>query len=110
MTNSSAAVTFGRRVADRCFRTVAGRLWIGGIPVEDIAAEFGTPLFLYDRDVLERQWRRLLDALPGDFDVHYSMKANPLQAILRFFVERGCGIEVASAGELHQALCAGCPA
>jgi diaminopimelate decarboxylase len=37
------------------------------------------------------------------------VKANPNQAILEHFVAQGCGLEVASAGELSRALKAGCP-
>jgi diaminopimelate decarboxylase len=108
MTDQPTAFEFTRRIARRCFRIVDGRLWMGAIPVDDIAAEFGTPLFVYDVAVLQRQWQLLRGALPGDFEIYYSVKANPQQAFLRFFLSQGSGLEVASAGELHQALQAGC--
>ncbi len=85
-------------------------LRVGGIPVGDIAAHFGTPLFVYDAGVLDRKWALLRAALPPEFSISYSVKANPHRAILRHFLAKGAGLEVASAGELHQALAAGCPA
>ena len=51
----------------------------------------------------------LRQALPPHFSVFYSVKANPNEAILRHFLSRGCGLEVASAGELRLAIDAGCP-
>lgn len=110
MTDSLANCTIGRCIAERSFEVVDGRLCIGGVSADKIADRFGTPLFVYDRRVLERQRRLLQNSLSGNFEIYYSMKANPLQAILRFFISHGCGVEVASAGELHQALHAGCPA
>ena len=90
--------------------TSAGReLAVGGIPVSRIAAEFGTPLFLYDHAILERKLSLLRDALPAEFEIFYSVKANPNQDILRSFLELGCGLEIASAGEFEQARAAGCP-
>jgi diaminopimelate decarboxylase len=84
-------------------------LQIDGIPVTSLAEEYGTPLFVYDRSSLDRKLDALRTYLP-EFDVYYSVKANPNLAILRHFVLQGCGLEIASAGELTQALAAGCRA
>jgi diaminopimelate decarboxylase len=97
-------------IVARNFGVLAGELTVGGVSIGTIAAEFGTPLFVYDQRILERQWRALRDALPRRFDLCYSVKANPNQALLQLFVERGCGLEIASSGELVQSLAAGCPA
>jgi len=85
-------------------------LRVGGVSVRDIAAEFGTPLFVYDAAVLDRRWTELRETLPPEFSICYSVKANPNRTILRRFLDKGAGLEVASAGELQQALAAGCPA
>jgi diaminopimelate decarboxylase len=85
-----------------------GELLVGGVPVGEIADRFGTPVYVYAADVIDAKLGRLRQALPADFDVHYSIKANPSQVILRHLLLRGCGLEVASSGELHQALVAGC--
>jgi diaminopimelate decarboxylase len=84
------------------------RLRLGGVAVDEIAQEFGTPLFVYDESVLLRQWDRLRSTFPERFAIHYSVKANPSPNLLAFFLERGAGLEIASAGELYVALEAGC--
>ena len=56
----------------------------------------------------ERTWQQLRSTFPPSFRIYYSIKANPHQALLKFFMARGCGLEIASGGELQQALAAGC--
>jgi diaminopimelate decarboxylase len=94
---------------ERYFHSEGAQLKIGGTGVLQIAEAYGTPLFVYDRDVAERKWSQLREALPSRFSISYSVKANPNPAFLQLFLENGCGLEVASAGEFHQALAAGCP-
>jgi diaminopimelate decarboxylase len=80
------------------------------ISFPEIVSEFGTPLFLYDASIMARKWNLLRSTFPPEFDISYSVKANPNPAILRFFVSKGCGLEIASGGEFHLGLHAGCPA
>jgi diaminopimelate decarboxylase len=87
----------------------AGELRVGGLSISDLAAQYGAPLYLYDSQVCARQLSLLRSALPPEFTVYYSVKANPNAAFLRFFLANGCGLEVASAGEFSRALAAGCP-
>lgn len=84
-------------------------LRVGGVSIREIADKFGTPLFVYDASVLDRKWAQLRETLPPEFSICYSVKANPNRTILRRFLDKGAGLEVASAGELAQALAAGCP-
>ncbi|MBD3241680.1 MAG: type III PLP-dependent enzyme [Chitinivibrionales bacterium] len=84
-------------------------LVIGGIPVDILAERFGTPLYVYDAGVMDRQWESLRSLYPPRFAVHYSVKANPNPAILRHFLALGAGLEIASGGELRMALAADCP-
>jgi len=84
-------------------------LRVGGVSIREIADKFGTPFFAYDASVLDRKWALLRETLPPEFSICYSVKANPNRAILRRFLEKGAGLEIASAGELRQALTAGCP-
>jgi diaminopimelate decarboxylase len=67
-----------------------------GLDVSALAAQHGTPLFLYDRNVLQKKFSQLRAALPARFSISYSAKANPNGVILRHFLENGCGIEIAS--------------
>src|SRR5579864_2213523 len=90
------------------FGVSAGRLLVGGIPIEVIAKKYGTPAFVYDRKVLDAKLDALGNALPSRFSIFYSVKANPNDRILRHFVARGCGLEIASGGEFKAALEAGC--
>lgn len=98
-----------RELINQIFPGSGGKLHIGGVDVEYIAEEFGTPLFIYDESVLLRKWQLLRSTYPSRFDIHYSVKANPNLNLLTFFLARGAGLEIASAGELHLALEAGCP-
>jgi len=87
-----------------------GELTVGGLPVSIIADRYGTPLYIYDRAVIERKLVALRRALPARFSISYSVKANPNPTILKLLLEQGCGFEIASAGELHLALDSGCSA
>jgi diaminopimelate decarboxylase len=83
-------------------------LKINGVSILELVAAYGTPLYLYDASVLLKTWSRLSQALPSEFTLYYSMKANPNQRILKFFLDEGCGLEIASLGEFYRALRAGC--
>jgi diaminopimelate decarboxylase len=95
-------------VAPYCKSDDAGEFLIGGISASVLASRYGTPVFLYDQSVLERKYAALRKALPARFSISYSVKANPNPAFLRFFLSKGCGLEIASAGEFYQAQNAGC--
>jgi diaminopimelate decarboxylase len=95
---------------DRHFQGSDPALQMGGLPVGDLADRFGTPLFVYDAAVMDRMWARLRAALPAEFSIYYSVKANPNTSIIRRFLLKGAGLEVASIGELSRALAAGCRA
>lgn len=88
--------------------TPDGELLVGGLPISSLVARYGTPLFLYDRSIVERKYSALRRVLPDCFSIAYSVKANPNPALLRFFLDRGCALEIASSGEFYQARAAGC--
>ena len=84
----------------RHFSVDSGTLVFGGeVRVDTIVAEFGAPLFVYDAAVLDNKLALLRETLPNEFSISYSVKANPCQAILKHFLEKGCGLEIASGGE-----------
>ncbi len=94
---------------ERYFAADGGVLHIGGFAVRTLAREYGTPLFIYDAGVVQRKWELLRKTFPPRFAISYSVKANPNPAFLLLLLSKGCGLEIASAGEFHHALSAGCP-
>jgi len=93
---------------ERYFSSVGGELHIGGTAISTLAGKYGTPFFVYSREVIDEKWDRLRQALPQEFSILYSVKANPNQIMLRHFLSKGAGLEIASGGEFCQALSAGC--
>jgi diaminopimelate decarboxylase len=85
-----------------------GHLRVGDIDLLELAAEFGTPLFVYDEDHLRHACREAVRAW-GD-GVAYATKAFLCRAMARLAHEEGMALDVASGGELHVALSAGVPA
>jgi diaminopimelate decarboxylase len=80
---------------------------LGGVAPEVLAERFGTPVYAYDLDVVTAQVTSLRAALPQSFDLAFAVKANPLLAVLQHLIAQGVGADVASGGELRQALRAG---
>ncbi len=73
------------------------------------AQRFGTPLYLYDFDVIEARVRALRSALGPRFTLAYAVKANPSLGVLHFLRKFGLSSDVASRGELAAARRAGFP-
>jgi len=94
---------------ERYYPSSGSELNFDGVPASTLTSAYGTPLFVYDRSVVDKKWSLLRDALPPRFSIYYSIKANPNRTILRHFLAKGAGLEIASAGEFCQALSAGCP-
>lgn len=94
-------------ILESCCAVRNGELIVESLPVSEIVRRYGTPLFVYIPAIFSRKLLMLRDAFP-DFDVYYSVKANPTPAIVNFFVRENCGLEIASSGELELALACGC--
>ncbi len=79
-----------------------------GVTLSAIAAEVGTPAYVYSSAAIREQYARLNAAL-GNLDarLHYSVKANSSIALLALLRELGAGLDIVSGGELHRALKAG---
>ncbi|HMK11912.1 MAG TPA: diaminopimelate decarboxylase, partial [Acidimicrobiales bacterium] len=86
-----------------------GRLSIGGVDVLDLAAEHGTPLFVYDEEHMRARCREAIDGF-GAGRAIYASKAFLCKAMARLVNEEGLRLDVATGGELHVALAAGFPA
>src|SRR5947208_17149525 len=85
-----------------------GRLAVGGCDLLDLAAEVGTPVFVYDEQHLRARCREALEAW-GD-GVAYASKAFLCKAMAALVHEEGLHIDVATGGEAWVALKAGVPA
>ncbi|WP_030157639.1 diaminopimelate decarboxylase [Glycomyces sp. NRRL B-16210] len=83
-----------------------GVLHLGGLSVEKLAAEFGTPAYVLDEDDFRARCRAWNDAFEGA-DVYYASKAFCSKAVLRAAAEEGLYVDVCTAGELAVALAAG---
>lgn len=72
---------------------------------EDLAARYGTPLYVYDLDDVDAARAQLAASLPEGVDLYFALKANPHPDVVRAL--HGCGAEISSTGELAAALEAG---
>lgn len=86
-----------------------GVLRIGGCSLAELAAEFGTPLFVYDVAHIRRRCADALAAF-GAGNVVYASKAFLCKAIARLVYDEGLELDVATGGELQVVLAAGVPA
>ncbi|PDP86496.1 diaminopimelate decarboxylase [Glycomyces fuscus] len=80
---------------------------IQGIDVTDIAEQFGTPLYIYDGEQLDRNYRQICGPLHPSVEILYSLKANPNLSVCSVLGGAGAGAEVSSAAELAVARKAG---
>lgn len=87
-----------------------GKLYAEEVDLEKLAAEAGTPLYVYSTATLERHYRVFAAAFPPDALIAYSVKANGNLAVLKTLARLGAGADVVSGGELVKALSAGIPA
>lgn len=93
------------------FTYKGGILHAEDVNLETIAAEVGTPAYVYSAATIERHYRAFADALHGlDAHVFYAMKANSNLAVLKLFGGLGAGADTVSEGEIRKALAAGIPA
>ena len=91
------------------FHLKNGELYAEDVSLARIAAEVGTPVYVYSRATLERHARVFQQAVAqaGDVEVAFALKANPNLAVLRVLSGTGMGADVVSAGELDRALAGG---
>jgi len=87
-----------------------GVLHAEDVPLPEIAAEVGTPFYVYSTATLTRHYQLFKDALDGVPNmVCYAMKANSNQAVLKVLAGLGAGMDVVSGGEYARAKAAGVP-
>lgn len=90
------------------FSRIDGILCAGGIPLDRLADEYGTPLYVYDQTAI----RERVEAVTSAFASHemalcYSVKANSNLRVLRYLSDLDTGFDIVSGGELHRLIQAG---
>jgi diaminopimelate decarboxylase len=85
-----------------------GRLFAEGVEVQRIAAEVGTPVYIYSKATFLEHLRKIRQAYSRlDTTICYSVKACGNINILKFMAEQGSGFDIVSGGELYRVLQAG---
>lgn len=95
----------------RPFPRLAGEIHCGGVPITELAERYGTPLYVYDLELVEERYKAFARAFEEVNPlVAYSVKANGSLAILHRLGSLGSGADIVSLGELYRARRAGIPA
>ncbi len=82
----------------------------GGIDPLELCKQYGTPLYVYDADIIERQYRRITAAYTyPKFRVHYACKALNNLTVLRFLRQIGSALDCVSINEVRLGILAGYP-
>ncbi len=90
------------------FETRDGALYAESVALERIAAEYGTPTFVYSRAALTEAHAAYAEALSGrDAMLCYAVKSNSNLAIMNVFARLGTGFDIVSGGELARVIAAG---
>src|SRR4051812_20231729 len=85
-----------------------GELYCEDVPVERIAAEVGTPAYIYSAGTLLHHYHQIADAFkPVNATICYSIKSCGNINLCKLLAAQGCGFDVTSGGELFRALQAG---
>jgi diaminopimelate decarboxylase len=96
--------------AVEAFPRVEGVLHCEEVPLPELVARWGTPLYVYSKGAIRERFRELDEALaPVPHLIAYSVKANGNLGVLRTLAALGAGADIVSGGELHRALLAGIP-
>lgn len=84
------------------------QLYIEEVPLGNIAAQFGTPTYVYSRAALTDAYKQYAEAFKGcEHLICFAVKSNPNLSILSLFAKLGAGFDIVSGGELQRVLAAG---
>lgn len=98
---------FYRKPQKKSGKSVSSELHCEEIPVRDLAAKYGTPLYIYSAAMIRERVRMFNRAFRGiPHTICYSVKANSNLSLLSLLARLGCGFDVVSAGELDRVLTA----
>lgn len=86
----------------------SGELHCENVPLSKLAAQYGTPLWVYSKAKLVSEFHAIRDAFEAVTPtICYSVKANSNLSILKLLSEEGCSFDVVSGGELFRVKAAG---
>ncbi|MDP7630164.1 MAG: diaminopimelate decarboxylase, partial [SAR324 cluster bacterium] len=88
-------------------QVVHNKLCLSGLEAETLLREFGSPLYVYEAEVLRERFRAFQAAFPENVHLHYAMKANSNPTLLRLLQQEGAWIDAVSPLEVRLALDAG---
>ncbi|HAW49394.1 TPA: diaminopimelate decarboxylase [bacterium] len=91
------------------FEYIDDSLYCDSISIDAIVNKYGTPLYLYSKEIIEKNFLAYKNAFPTTSLICYAGKANSNIAILKLLASLGSGCDVASGGELFLALSGGIP-
>jgi diaminopimelate decarboxylase len=93
----------------RDFKSEKGQMMIGGVKATEIAAKYGTPVYVTDEDALRGNFRRIDKAFQKNMStkIHYACKANSNLSLLRILQQEGSCIDAVSVHEARLCLQAG---
>jgi len=84
------------------------QLWVESVSFQQLAEQYGTPLYVYSKRAILDDIRRIEDAFGGTPHLtYYAVKANANRVLLRMIAGEGLGADVGSKGELYLALTTG---
>lgn len=87
------------------YESTNGKLIIGGIPADELVEQFGSPLYVYDEQIIRERFRTLNECIGYPHKrIHFAMKANSNPHVLNILREEGCYIDAVSIGEIFIAL------
>ena len=86
------------------FKYKRNQLYCENVPIQKIARQTGTPVFVYSKKTLLDHYRKLHHAFaPVPHLICYSVKSNPNLTVCRTLVRAGAGLDIVSGGELYRA-------
>ncbi len=90
------------------FRYKENKLYCESVPVNKLAKEYDTPLYVYSKNHIAEKYKEFTEAFSGiDHRIFYASKSNFNLSIIALLNKLGAGIDVNSGGELFRALKAG---
>jgi diaminopimelate decarboxylase len=87
---------------------VNNKLQLGGVFAEDLAKKYGSPLYVYEEEIIRQRYQQLVKNIPySKLRIHYACKANTNLSIMRILREEGAYIDAVSPGEVFLAIKSG---